>query len=102
MLPPNALLNRAGAGHKEALIEHKAWEGAFDNTTKKGDNADKIFPRIAVDQAGQVHVALPVRHNDDPVGFVAACTVDANNCVENLEDTDLLLVTSPDNGEHWT
>jgi uncharacterized repeat protein (TIGR01451 family) len=81
---------------------HLAWEGAFDNATKRGDNADKIFPSIAVDQAGQVHVALPVRHNDDPVGFVTACTIDANNCAENLENTDLLLVTSPDYGKHWT
>jgi uncharacterized repeat protein (TIGR01451 family) len=81
---------------------HLAWQGLFDSTTKMGDNADKIFPSIAVDQAGQVHLALPVRHNDDPVGYVASCGISPNTCAETPQDTDLLLVTSPDKGEHWT
>ena len=52
---------------------HLAWQGAYDPSTHVGDNADKIFPALAVDAAEQVHVVLPVRHNDDPVGFVAQC-----------------------------
>ncbi len=81
---------------------HLAWQGAFDPVTKIGDNADKIFPTISVDRAGQVHVALPVRHNDDPLGYVAACELSPNTCAERPQDTDLLLVTSPDKGAHWT
>ena len=81
---------------------HLAWEGVFDQVTKIGDNADKIFPTISVDRAGQVHVVLPVRHNDDPVGFVLQCTLNSGNCAETPQDTDLLLVTSPDQGAHWT
>jgi hypothetical protein len=49
---------------------HLAWQGAFDSTTKVGDNADKIFSTITVDSAHQIHLALSVRHNDDPLGFV--------------------------------
>lgn len=52
---------------------HLAWQGAFDATSRTGDNADKIFGSIAADAAGQVDVVLPVRHADDPVGFVLAC-----------------------------
>ncbi len=81
---------------------HLAWEGGFDPITKIGDNADKLFPTIAVDRAGQVHVVLAVRRNDDPVGYVAACEVDPNTCAESPQDTDLLIVTSPDRGQHWT
>jgi uncharacterized repeat protein (TIGR01451 family) len=79
-----------------------AWEGAFDPTTKIGDNADKIFSTITVDAAHQVHIALSVRHNDDPVGFVAQCTVNSGTCQETPQATDLYLVTSPDKGQHWT
>ena len=79
-----------------------AWTGALDLVTKIGDNASKIFPAIAVDQAGQVHVVLPVRHQDDPVGYVAQCQLSSSTCVETPQDTDLLLVTSPDRGAHWT
>jgi uncharacterized repeat protein (TIGR01451 family) len=78
-----------------------AWTGAFDIVTKVGDNADKIFATISVDQAGQVHVVLPVRHLDDPVGFTADCQVNSG-CQEDPQDTDLVLVTSPDGGAHWT
>jgi uncharacterized repeat protein (TIGR01451 family) len=81
---------------------HLAWQGNFDNTTKIGDNADKIFSTITVDTAHQVHIALSVRHNDDPVGFVAQCQTNAGNCSETSQDTDLYLVTSPDSGQHWT
>ena len=79
-----------------------AWEGAFNATTKIGDNADKIFSTITVDSAHQVHIALSVRHNDDPVGFVAACTLNSQTCQEDPQPTDLYLVTSPDQGRHWT
>jgi uncharacterized repeat protein (TIGR01451 family) len=81
---------------------HLAWQGAFDNTTKVGDNADKIFSTITVDSSHQVHIALSVRHNDDPVGFVAQCQVNQGNCQETPQPTDLYLVTSPDLGAHWT
>jgi hypothetical protein len=80
---------------------HLAWNGVIDPVTKVGDNASKIFATIAVDLAGQVHVVLPVRHNDDPLGFVTACETDPN-CQEPAQQTDLLLVTSPDKGAHWT
>ncbi|TMK29445.1 MAG: exo-alpha-sialidase, partial [Actinobacteria bacterium] len=79
-----------------------AWEGAFNATTKIGDNADKIFSTITVDSGHQVHIALSVRHNDDPVGFVAACTLNSQTCQEDPQPTDLYLVTSPDQGRHWT
>jgi hypothetical protein len=80
---------------------HLAWKGKFDPTTKIGDNADKIFGTISVDRSGQVHVLLPVRHRDDPVGYVKDCETNSN-CKENYSPTDLLLVTSPDGGRHWT
>jgi uncharacterized repeat protein (TIGR01451 family) len=81
---------------------HLAWQGAFDSATKIGDNADKIFSTITVDSGHQVHIALSVRHNDDPVGFVTQCTVNQGNCQETPQPTDLYLVTSPDQGQHWT
>src|SRR5207244_11804744 len=51
-----------------------------------------------------LHDALPisVRHNDDPVGFVAQCQLNQGNCSETPQATDFYLVTSPDNGVHWT
>ena len=79
-----------------------AWQGAFDPVTKIGDNADKIFSTITIDSAHQVHVALSVRHNDDPVGFVAQCQLNQGNCAETPQATDLYLATSPDGGVHWT
>ncbi len=81
---------------------HIAWQGAFDAVTKIGDNADKIFSTITVDTAHQVHIALTVRHDDDPVGFVAQCQLNQGNCEETPQPTDLYLVTSPDSGSHWT
>ena len=81
---------------------HLAWQGAFDSVTKIGDNADKIFSTITVDSSHQVHIALSVRHNDDPVGFVAQCQLNQGNCQETPQRTDLYLVTSPDHGQHWT
>ncbi len=81
---------------------HLAWLGAFDPVTKIGDNADKIFSTITVDSAHQIHIALSVRHNDDPVGFVAQCQLNQGNCVETPQPTDFYLVTSPDSGAHWT
>ena len=80
---------------------HLAWQGHFDPSTRTGDNADKIFGTIAVDTAGQVHVALPVRMSDDPVGFTADCETNPS-CQETPQPTNLLLVTSPDGGAHWT
>jgi hypothetical protein len=74
---------------------HQAWLGNFDLTTKIGDNADKIFASFALDQAGQVQVVLPVRHEDDPVTFAATGT-------ETPQSTDLYILTSPDQGAHWT
>ena len=81
---------------------HLAWQGAFDSVTKIGDNADKIFSTITVDSSHQVHVGLSTRHNDDPLGFVAACQVNQGSCEEAPQPTDLYLVTSPDGGQHWT
>jgi uncharacterized repeat protein (TIGR01451 family) len=81
---------------------HLAWEGSFDSITKIGDNADKIFSTITVDSSHQVHIALSVRHNDDPVGFVTQCQLNQGNCQEAPQRTDLYLVTSPDRGQHWT
>jgi uncharacterized repeat protein (TIGR01451 family) len=81
---------------------HLAWQGAFDPVTKVGDNADKIFSTITVDSGHQVHIALTVRHNDDPVTFVAQCTANAGTCQETPQPTDVYLVTSPDRGSHWT
>ena len=81
---------------------HLAWQGAFNTTTKIGDNADKIFSTITVDSAHQVHIALSVRHNDDPLGFVTQCQVNQGACAETPQSTDLYLVTSPDGGQHWT
>jgi uncharacterized repeat protein (TIGR01451 family) len=81
---------------------HLAWQGAFDSVSKIGDNADKIFSTITVDSAHQAHVALSVRHNDDPVGFVLQCQTNGGNCSETPQPTDLYLVTSPDQGQHWT
>ena len=80
---------------------HLAWQGTFDPATKVGDNADKIFGTISVDRSGQVHVLLPVRRNDDPNGYATSCETDPN-CQETPQPTDLLLVTSPDGGAHWT
>jgi hypothetical protein len=74
---------------------HQAWLGNFDLVTKIGDNADKIFASFALDQAGQIQVAIPVRHDDDPVTFAATGT-------EQPQSTDLYIVTSPDKGTHWT
>jgi len=80
---------------------HLAWQGTFDPVTKIGDNADKIFGTMTVDTSGQVHVVLAVRHNDDPVGFVADCETNPQ-CREDPQTTDLLLATSPDLGGTWT
>jgi len=80
---------------------HLAWRGAFDMTAKTGDNADKIFASFAIERAGQLHVFLPVRHHDDPVGFVEGCE-SGQACEEAPNSTDLLMVTSPDRGAHWT
>ena len=72
----------------------KVWQGAFDPVTKVGDNADKLFPALAIDGIGQVQVVIPVRRNDDPVTFAA--TGD-----EPPQRTDLIYATSPDRGKHW-
>jgi hypothetical protein len=80
---------------------HLAWQGRFDPTTNTGDNASKIFPALAVDRAGQVHVVLSVRHHDDPLGFVTDCETNPT-CSETPQRTDLYLVTSPDGAATWT
>jgi uncharacterized repeat protein (TIGR01451 family) len=78
-----------------------AFQGAFDATTNVGDNAGKIFSTISEDQAGQIHIGLCVRHNDDPKGFLLACEQNSN-CLESPNPTDMYIVTSPDQGAHWT
>jgi uncharacterized repeat protein (TIGR01451 family) len=72
-----------------------AWTGFYDATTNTGDNANKNIPSAAVDYAGQVHVLMTVRKKDQPLQFVATN-------VETKADTDLVFVTSPDGGAHWT
>jgi len=42
-----------------------------------------------------------VRTNDDPVGFTTQCET-SSSCQESPQPTNLLLVTSPDAGGHWT
>lgn len=79
-----------------------AWQGNYDPLTKIGDSANKTFPSLAVDAGGQVHVALAVRRNDAPLRYVNDCQVSPGTCAETPQDTDLLLVTSPDQGAHWT
>jgi uncharacterized repeat protein (TIGR01451 family) len=78
-----------------------AWQGAFNLMTNIGDNAGKIFSTISQDKAGQIHIGLCVRHNDDPVGFLLACE-QSSSCLESPNQTDMYIVTSPDQGAHWT
>jgi uncharacterized repeat protein (TIGR01451 family) len=78
-----------------------AYHGAFDITTNIGDNAGKIFSTISEDTSGQIHIGLSVRHNDDPRAFFLACQTDPN-CLESPNPTDMYIVTSPDQGAHWT
>ena len=78
-----------------------AWHGSYDPTTNIGDNAGKIFSTISQDTSGQVHIGLSVRHNDDPRGFLLACE-QSSACLENPSPTDMYIVTSPDQGAHWT
>lgn len=80
---------------------HLAWQDTLDPNSTVGDNADKIFGTITLDRAGQVHVVLPVRIDDDAVTFVASCESDPN-CKETPQPTRLLLVSSPDGGAHFT
>src|SRR5207248_5040444 len=80
---------------------HLAWQGHFDPATGIGDNADKLFGTLSVDSAGELQVLLPVRANDDPVGFTTSCETNSS-CQETPQPTNLLLVTSPDAGVHWT
>lgn len=79
-----------------------AWTGFFDIATDTGDNANKLFGSIAVDYAGQVHVLVTARKKDQPLQYVADCENPLLPCVENKADTDLVFVTSPDAGAHWT
>ncbi len=72
-----------------------AWTGFYDATTNTGDNANKIFGSAAIDYAGQVHVLLTVRKKDQPLQYV-------QSNIETPADTDLVFVTSPDGGVHWT
>jgi uncharacterized repeat protein (TIGR01451 family) len=78
-----------------------AWQGAFDPLTNIGDNSSEGFATISQDSSGQIHVGLSVRHNDDPRAFFLACQTD-DNCRETPNTTDMLLLTSPDQGAHWT
>jgi uncharacterized repeat protein (TIGR01451 family) len=79
-----------------------AWTGFFDPTTDTGDNANKLFGSVAVDYSGQVHVLLTARKKDQPLQFVVGCQNPLGSCVETKADTDLVFVTSPDTGVHWT
>ena len=58
-------------------------------------------PILATIGTRQVHVVLAVRHNDDPVGFVADCETNPQ-CLEDPQTTDLVVATSPDLGSTWT
>jgi uncharacterized repeat protein (TIGR01451 family) len=78
-----------------------AWQGAFDPVTNIGDNSSEGFATISEDTSGQIHIGLSVRHNDDPRAFFLACQTD-DNCRETPNTTDMLLLTSPDQGAHWT
>src|SRR6202011_131632 len=78
-----------------------AYQGAFDATTNIGDNAGKIFSTISEDTSGQIHIGLSVRHNDDPKAFLLACE-QSSSCLESPNPTDMYIVTSPDQGAHWT
>jgi hypothetical protein len=78
-----------------------AFQGAFDATTNIGDNAGKIFSTISEDTSGQIHIGLSVRHNDDPKAFLLACE-QSSSCLESPNPTDMYIVTSPDQGAHWT
>jgi uncharacterized repeat protein (TIGR01451 family) len=78
-----------------------AYQGAFNAATNVGDNAGKIFSTISEDTSGQIHIGLSVRHNDDPRAFLLACEQDPN-CLEDPQPTDMYIVTSPDQGAHWT
>lgn len=78
-----------------------AWQGAFDPVTNIGDNSSEGFATISQDTSGQIHVGLSVRHNDDPRAFFLACQTDPN-CRETPNTTDMVLMTSPDQGAHWT
>ncbi len=78
-----------------------AYQGAFDLATEIGDNAGKIFSTITQDKSGQVHIGLSVRHNDNPRQFVLDCQTNSN-CLESPNPTDMYIVTSPDQGAHWT
>ena len=78
-----------------------AFQGAFDLTTNIGDNAGKIFSTISEDTSGQIHIGLSVRHNDDPKGYLLACE-QSSSCLESPNPTDMYIVTSPDQGAHWT
>ncbi len=79
-----------------------AWTGFFDATTDTGDNANKLFGSVAVDYAGQVHVLVTARKKDQPLQYVINCQNPLGSCIENKADTDLVFVTSPDAGVHWT
>ncbi len=81
---------------------HLAWHGQFDTSSRIGDNADKIFATIDIDQAGEIYVGMGVRHHDDPAGFVQQCETNNGDCQEKPEQTDLELVASPFHGAHWT
>jgi uncharacterized repeat protein (TIGR01451 family) len=78
-----------------------AYQGAYNPTTNVGDNAGKIFSTITQDKGGQIHIGLSVRHNDDPRQFVLDCQL-SSSCLENPNPTDMYIVTSPDQGAHWT
>jgi hypothetical protein len=89
----------------ETWTSHLAWHGDYDATTNVGDNADKLFPSIAVDREGRPTVLLAVRHHDDPLGLVAECEqsrATMSTCRDPDAPTDLLLTSSPDQGAHWT
>jgi uncharacterized repeat protein (TIGR01451 family) len=79
-----------------------AWTGFYDATTNTGDNANKLFGSVAVDYAGQVHVLVTARKKDQPLQYVTDCQNPAGSCIEAQADTDLVFVTSPDGGVHWT
>jgi hypothetical protein len=80
---------------------HLAWYGRYDPITHVGDDNDMGFVSIAVDRAHQVHVAMAVRQNNDPIEYTAQCAIDPS-CQQGPENAGIELVTSPDRGRHWT
>jgi hypothetical protein len=87
--------------HGTSWTAHLAWQGRYDPTTHVGDDNDMGFVSIAVDRSHQVHVLMAVRQHNDPVEYTGQCAANPG-CQQSPQATDIELVTSPDQGAHWT